>query len=231
MTDGFIQDSYKAATTVTGFVYSDYNVSLGGLSPSRESSWDARVPSFGAVYTPKGFDRSRMKFLKDVPVVLPNYEGMEQIFLTAQGEASIGAKAWGLQLHYECSIVNKLSDMQLLKERKSSMEVWAMKDVQVEFEEGNPKATWEELLLKASTPTPTETETKSEYPLDETVALATLKLWLTFQRLNQYPQTLRELLPTSRCCLPSHLGTEPFPWTILHPHPHLPSSITMTSIE
>jgi hypothetical protein len=70
-----MRGSYKAATTVTGFVYSDFNVSPGGQSPSKEPSFDSRVPGFGAVYTPKGFDRSKLKFLNDVPVVLPNDEG------------------------------------------------------------------------------------------------------------------------------------------------------------
>jgi len=181
MTSVFMRGSYKAATTVTGFVYSDFNVSPGGRSPSKEPSSDPRVPGFGAVYTPKGFDRSKMKFLKDVPVVLPNDEGVEQIFLTAQGEAPIEGKTWGLQLHYECSIVNKLSDMRLLKGRKSSVEVWGSQGVLPDFMETNQKVTWEEPLPNAPKPTPTETEAVPEYPLGETEALATPEPMIDFQ--------------------------------------------------
>ncbi|XP_014552916.1 hypothetical protein COCVIDRAFT_109036 [Bipolaris victoriae FI3] len=142
MTSGFVRGSPGSAPSVSGFVYSDFNGSPGGRSPSKEPQPDARVPGFGAVYTPQGFDRSKKNFLQQVPVVLPMDEGVEEIFLTAQGKTPIDGKAWGLLLHYECSIVDKLSDMRLLNQRRSSMDVWGSKDVRKE-PQGKNNGLWD----------------------------------------------------------------------------------------
>lgn len=165
MMSGFVRGSPGSAPSVSGFVYSDFNGSPGGHSPSKEPQPDARVPGFGAVYTPQGFDRSKKNFLQQVPVVLPMDEGVEEIFLTAQGKTPIEGKAWGLLLHYECSIVDKLSDMRLLNQRRSSMDVWGSKDVMPDFGTIGDESVEEEIHT-------TPTETPTSFPLGPTVAVS-----------------------------------------------------------
>ena len=124
MTSGFLHGKPGQGANVTGFVQPTFNAILGGRKPSRGTSIGARVFGHGAVYTPDNFDRSKSDFLKNVPVILPNTESVEDIFLIAQGETPIEGKAWGLLLHYDCKIVDKLSDFVLLKDRRSSTDVW-----------------------------------------------------------------------------------------------------------
>jgi hypothetical protein len=121
---GFRHGQPGQGANVTGFVYSNFNANSGGRRMSRGSYIDARVLGHGAVYTPQDFDRSQSEFLQKVPVVLPNTESVKEIFLTAQGDTPIEGKAWGLLLHYDCKVADKLSDLNLLKDRKSSTEVW-----------------------------------------------------------------------------------------------------------
>ncbi|KAI4628055.1 hypothetical protein J4E80_002191 [Alternaria sp. BMP 0032] len=124
MTSGFLHGKPGQGADVIGFVQSTFNANPGGRTPSRESYIGARVLGHGAVYTPENFDRSKTEFLKNVPVILPNTESVEEIFLTAQGETPIEGRAWGLLLHYDCKIIDKLSDFGLLKDRRSSLDVW-----------------------------------------------------------------------------------------------------------
>jgi hypothetical protein len=133
MTSGFLHGKPGQGANVTGFVQPTFNANTGGRRPSRGSYIDARVLGHGAVYTPEGFDRSQSKFLEQVPVVLPNTESVKEIFLTAQGETPIEGKAWGLLLHYDCKVVDKLSELTLLKDRKSSVEVWGTKSILPQF--------------------------------------------------------------------------------------------------
>ena len=62
--------------------------------------------------------------MQSVPVVLPNNEGVEELFLTAQGDSPIEGNAWGLLIHYDCKIVQNQSDLRLLKDRRSAADVW-----------------------------------------------------------------------------------------------------------
>jgi hypothetical protein len=123
MASGFNHGAQRTAQ-VTGFVYDDFNASPGGRGPSRDSYLSARVPGFGAVYTSAKLDKSRIKFMQSVPVVLPNNEGVEELFLTAQGDSPIEGNAWGLLIHYDCKIVQNQSDLHLLKDRRSATGVW-----------------------------------------------------------------------------------------------------------
>ncbi|KAI4678489.1 uncharacterized protein J4E84_008745 [Alternaria hordeiaustralica] len=134
MTSGFLHDKPGQGANVTGFVQSTFNAVPGSRRPSRRSYITARVLGHGAVYTPENFDRSKNEFLKNVPVILPNAESVEEIFLTAQGETPIEGKAWGLLLHYDCKIVDKLSDFVLLKDRRSSTDVWGSRSILPDLE-------------------------------------------------------------------------------------------------
>lgn len=177
MTSGFMRDSSGEIPTVTGFVWSDFNAIPGGRSPSKKPSSDTRVPGFGAIYTPQGFDRSSTSFLNNLPAILPNNEDVAQIFLTAQSESPIEGKAWGLQVQYECSIVTRKSDLRLLSGRKSAMEVWESTSVIPSFAWVGEVNTWEENLQN---PPPTPTHTGLEYTgPEDTAALSSILADLT----------------------------------------------------
>ncbi|OAL47005.1 hypothetical protein IQ07DRAFT_647277 [Pyrenochaeta sp. DS3sAY3a] len=138
ITSGFLHGTRGNGAFVTGFVYSDFNANPGGRRPARESSIDARVLGFGAVYTLTGFDRSQSEFLGSVPAALPNSEGVQEIFLTAQSETPIEGKAWGLLIHYNCSIVDKRSDLRLLKDRRTAAQLWGSSSAIPEFGPADP---------------------------------------------------------------------------------------------
>lgn len=130
MTSGFRHGISRSGANVLGFIYSDFNANPGGRRPTRDSLLGVRapVPGFGAVYTAQGADRSKAKYLQAVPVMLPDDEGVEEIFLTAQGETPIEGKVWGLLLHYDCQVVKKKSDLRLLKNRQSATDLWGSKN-------------------------------------------------------------------------------------------------------
>ena len=133
MTSGFLRGKSGQGVNVTGFVQSTFNTSPEARMPSRGFHNGARVFGHGAVYTPENFDRKKNEFLKSVPVILPSIEGVEEIFLTAQGEAPFEGRAWGLLLHYDCKIVDRLPDFVLLKDRRSSTDVWRSKSIVSDF--------------------------------------------------------------------------------------------------
>ncbi|KAI4664254.1 uncharacterized protein J4E79_003756 [Alternaria viburni] len=165
MNSGFLHGKPGKGADVTGFVQSTFNAILGGRKPSRGTYIGARVFGHGAVYTPENFDRSKTEFLNNVPVILPNTESIEEIFLTAQGETPIEGKAWGLLLHYDCKIVDKLSDFVLLKDRRSSIDVWGRKSIFPEFERI-------ETARKADEDPPIDAFTTTASPLGLTDSLA-----------------------------------------------------------
>ncbi|KAF3035091.1 hypothetical protein E8E12_002267 [Didymella heteroderae] len=123
MATGF-HHGVREPTEVMGFVYEDFNANPGGRKPSRGSFPSAQIPRFGAIYTPESFDRSTVEFLQTVPVILPDSEGVEEIFITAQSEAPIEGKAWGLLVHYDCKVVEKQTDLRLLNDRKLAVDIW-----------------------------------------------------------------------------------------------------------
>jgi len=167
MTSGFLHGEPGQGANVTGFVQSTFNANPGGRRPSRGSYIGARVFGYGAVYTPVNFDRTKNDFLKSLPVILPNTESVEEIFLTAQGETPIEGKAWGLLLHYDCKIVDKLSDFGLLKDRRSSTDVWGGKSIIPDSERiGTAR--------RADEDPPIDEITTAAFPLspNETLALA-----------------------------------------------------------
>ncbi|KAI4635557.1 uncharacterized protein J4E87_000509 [Alternaria ethzedia] len=135
MTSGFLRGKPGQGANVTGFVQSTFNADPGGRRPSRGSYIGARVFGHGAVYTPENFNRSKKEFLKNVPVILPNTESVEEVFLTAQGETPVEGKAWGLLLHYDCNIVDKLSDFVLLRDRRFATYVWRSNKIFRNFEQ------------------------------------------------------------------------------------------------
>ncbi|KAF1357278.1 hypothetical protein EJ07DRAFT_167746 [Lizonia empirigonia] len=157
MTSGFLHGKPGQGANVTGFVYYNFNANPGGRRLSRGSYIDAHVLGHGAVYAPQGFNRSQSEFLQKIPVVLPNTEGVKEIFLTAQGETPIEGKAWGLLLQYDCKVVAELSDLDLLKERRSSMDYisYRLNDNQTFVEiskepRGSLKGVWDSDNLKWS---------------------------------------------------------------------------------
>jgi len=159
MTSGFLHGKPGQGTNVTGFIRSNFNANPGGRRPSRGSYIGARVLEHGAVYTSEGFDRSQSEFLQKVPVVLPSTEGVQEMFLTAQGETPIESNAWGLLLHYDCRVVDKLSDFYLLKDRRSSTNVFGSKRIMFGFAPVESSRTVDDDfpangLTSESTPTP-----------------------------------------------------------------------------
>jgi hypothetical protein len=123
MASGFSPGVQRTAH-VTGFVNDDFNASPGGRGPTRDPYLSAHVPGFGAVYISARFDKSRIKFMQSFPVVLPNNEEVEELFLTAQGDTLIEGNAWGLLINDDCKIVQNQSDLHLLKDRRSAADIW-----------------------------------------------------------------------------------------------------------
>lgn len=126
-TDGFLHGTKGDGSQVIGFSYSNFNErnfgdAYTGAGVTWSNSLDSRIPGQGAAYTPEGFDRSKHAYLEQVPVVLPKDDGISRIFLTAQAATPIEGSAWGLVLQYNCSIVDKLSDLSILKDRKPATE-------------------------------------------------------------------------------------------------------------
>ncbi|KAJ4349101.1 hypothetical protein N0V95_004882 [Ascochyta clinopodiicola] len=68
------------------------------------------------------YDRSQNAYLEKTPIVLLKEDGVDRRFLTAQAETPIEGNAWGLLLQYNCSIIEKLSDLIILKDRKSAVD-------------------------------------------------------------------------------------------------------------
>jgi hypothetical protein len=54
------------------------------------------------------------------PIMLSKTDGQSEVFLTAQAESPIEGDSWGLLLQYNCSIVEKVSDLTILKPRDRS---------------------------------------------------------------------------------------------------------------
>lgn len=117
---GYVHQTARNGTgpNITGFSYADFNERLeseavdGALS-MWQNAMDARVPGMGVIYTRPDADPM-------APSILPKDDGLSGVFLTAQAENPIEGTAWGLALEYNCSIVEKMSDLTLLKRRDRS---------------------------------------------------------------------------------------------------------------
>ncbi|KAF2011601.1 hypothetical protein BU24DRAFT_454114 [Aaosphaeria arxii CBS 175.79] len=125
MTEGYVHGTRGDGANVTGFSYANFNErntddAYSAAGVTWKYALDARIPGHGAVYSAPDFDRSQQSFLRSVPVVLPKNEGIQKLFLTAQAEVPIEGNAWGLLLQYNCSIVEKTSDLEILKDRQSA---------------------------------------------------------------------------------------------------------------
>lgn len=124
-TQGFLHGKPVAGSNVTGFAYANFNERLGPdvfieAAITWKNALDARIPGQGIVYTQEQLDRSQHAFLTKVPNTLPKNAGIPRIFMTAQAERPIEGKAWGLLFQYDCSIVDELSEMTILKDRRSA---------------------------------------------------------------------------------------------------------------
>lgn len=113
---GFVYSTARNSTgpNVTGFSYANFNERLpfsasSGASAMWHNAIEPRVPGLGAIYT-----RSDAKEPM-TPGSLPRDDGVSGIFLTAQTQNPIHGTAWGLTLEYNCSVVEKLSDLTILK--------------------------------------------------------------------------------------------------------------------
>ncbi|KAH7080668.1 hypothetical protein FB567DRAFT_109727 [Paraphoma chrysanthemicola] len=126
MTAGFLHGaSGGIGPMVTGFSYANFNErNMGDAFAGARVTWtnalDARVSGHGAVYTPAGFDRSQHAFLQKLPTIFPKDDGMSNVFLAAQAENPIEGSVWGLLLQYNCSIVEKTTDLWILNNRNAS---------------------------------------------------------------------------------------------------------------
>jgi hypothetical protein len=128
MTSGYVHGTRASGANVTGFVYASFNErSLGdayiGAGVNWEYSLDAHIPGQGIMYSPEGFDRSEHDYLRTVPNVFPKDDGVSRMLLTAQAANPIEGNAWGLLLQYNCSIINKTSDLAILKDRKPAKDI------------------------------------------------------------------------------------------------------------
>jgi hypothetical protein len=106
-------------TSMVGFNYDSFNErALNDALSDAAFLWragvDARVPGAGIVYTPEDYDRSQNKFLNKVPAVLPDNDGIPEIFLAAQADNPIEGSMWGLRLQYNCSIIEQVQDFRIL---------------------------------------------------------------------------------------------------------------------
>ncbi|EON97701.1 hypothetical protein UCRPA7_7042 [Phaeoacremonium minimum UCRPA7] len=125
-TSGFIRGTpTDEGPTMTGFSYSNFNERAGGdvlngASLTWQYALDARVPGQGIVYTPEGVDQSRHTFLQKLPVVLPKDDGVSRIFLSAQAENPIEGNSWGVLLEYNCSIIERGSQLTVLNYRNAT---------------------------------------------------------------------------------------------------------------
>ena len=122
-TQGFLHGERVDGTNVTGFAYANFNERSGadaytGADITWRNALDARIPGQGIMYTPERFDRSQHAFLDKVPNVFPKDDGITRTFMTAQAETPIEGSAWGLLLQYNCSIVDRLSQLSILKDRR-----------------------------------------------------------------------------------------------------------------
>jgi hypothetical protein len=125
MTDGYRHGIRANGANVTGFTYANFNErnaddAYAGASVTWKNALDARIPKQGIMYSPEGFDRSKHDYLEKIPSLFPKEDGISRMFLTAQAETPIEGNAWGLLLQYNCSIVDKISDLTILKDRKSA---------------------------------------------------------------------------------------------------------------
>lgn len=75
---------------------------------------DARVPGLGVIYTRSNAEEPMP------PGILPKDDRVSGVFLTAQAQNPIEGVAWGLSLEYNCSIVDKLSDLTVLKKERAT---------------------------------------------------------------------------------------------------------------
>lgn len=82
------------------------------------------IPSAGVAYTQEGFDRSKFAFLDQLPVTFSKDDGIPTIFLTAQAHKPAKGNVCGLQLQYNCSIIHKAQDFQIINKTHSSEAIW-----------------------------------------------------------------------------------------------------------
>ena len=115
---------------ITGFTYTNFNErNMDEAQTGSQTTWknamDARIPGMGVVYTRPDADPV-------TPSILPKDDGLSGVFLTAQAEGPIDGTAWGMALEYNCSVVQSLSDLTVLKRRNTSEEYtggWALPPV------------------------------------------------------------------------------------------------------
>ena len=127
MTSGYIHGTQSSGANITGFTYANFNErnaddAYAGAVVTWKHALDARIPEQGIMYSPEGFDRSQHDYLGTVPNLFSKDDGVSRIFLTAQAATPIEGPAWGLLLQYNCSIVDKVSDLAILKDRKPAKE-------------------------------------------------------------------------------------------------------------
>ncbi|KAF2827407.1 hypothetical protein CC86DRAFT_466185 [Ophiobolus disseminans] len=119
ITQGYCRAHISVPATMTGFSYDMFNEREGDntYSPATQmwtSGQDMKVPAAGVVYTPEGYDRLKLAFLNQVPAMLPQDDGIPEIFLTAQADHPIEERNWGLLLQYKCTIINHAQDFRMI---------------------------------------------------------------------------------------------------------------------
>ncbi|KAF2824405.1 hypothetical protein CC86DRAFT_371750 [Ophiobolus disseminans] len=131
-----VTDGYHHSNTIanmTGFSYDTFNErgtaeAYDDAALKWSSAHEATIPGAGIVYTPEGFDRSKLAFLNQLPAVLPKDDGVPTIFLAAQANKPAEGNVWGLLLQYNCSVIHKAQDFQIINkahEPTSSGSPWA----------------------------------------------------------------------------------------------------------
>ncbi|KAH7350288.1 hypothetical protein BKA66DRAFT_600120 [Pyrenochaeta sp. MPI-SDFR-AT-0127] len=126
VTQGYLHGKrYGSGVMVTGFSYDNFNErkiedARNGAFVTWKNALDAHIPGQGIVYTPEGVDRSQHDLFKKVPNAFPKDDGVTRVFLTSQAEHPIEGNNWGLLLQYNCSIVDKVEDLTVLRNRNST---------------------------------------------------------------------------------------------------------------
>lgn len=130
ITEGYHDLHATNPANMTGFSFDTFNergTDEAYLSAALKwaSAQLTMIPGVGVAYTRENFDRSKVAFLNKLPVVLPEDDGIPTIFLTPQSDKPAKGNAWGLLLQYQCSIIHKAEDFQIIHKKYSSDFPWA----------------------------------------------------------------------------------------------------------
>lgn len=133
---GYVRQAWglpDVGINVTGFTYTNFNERhqtdvWSGARTIWQNALGAEIPGIGIAYT-------KPEVLPLATSSLDSKDGLSGLFLTAQATTPIDGTAWGLVLEYNCSVVEELSELTLLKRRNTSEPYTGFRDMPPVFEE------------------------------------------------------------------------------------------------